>query len=187
MLQYLNALLFQATLLQWARQRSRYSDWLWTGRPGDRITKGAHIQGGREVTVHPDNTHLRLNISLLSKTALLPLMHTTWLCPQLTELTPAGIEPVTFRFVARHLNHCATAVPQRDKEERNILHTIKRWKGNWTGQILFLKQQLLDDQQEKRGYWKLKGEASTRWHSAENSRCKSLWTCHQTDCRMKMM
>jgi len=26
-------------------------------------------------------------------------------------ITPAGIEPATFRFVAQHLNHCATAVP----------------------------------------------------------------------------
>jgi len=26
-------------------------------------------------------------------------------------LTSAGIEPATFRFVAQHLNHCATAVP----------------------------------------------------------------------------
>jgi len=26
-------------------------------------------------------------------------------------MTPAGIEPVTFRFVAQHLNHCANAVP----------------------------------------------------------------------------
>ena len=26
-------------------------------------------------------------------------------------LTPAGIEPATFPFVAQHLNHCATAVP----------------------------------------------------------------------------
>ena len=26
-------------------------------------------------------------------------------------MTPAGIEPATFRFVAQHLNHCATAVP----------------------------------------------------------------------------
>ena len=26
-------------------------------------------------------------------------------------LTQAGIEPATFRFVAQHLNHCATAVP----------------------------------------------------------------------------
>ena len=25
-------------------------------------------------------------------------------------LTPAGIDPATFRFVAQHLNHCATAV-----------------------------------------------------------------------------
>ena len=25
-------------------------------------------------------------------------------------LTPAGIEPATYRFVAEHLNHCATAV-----------------------------------------------------------------------------
>jgi len=28
-------------------------------------------------------------------------------------LTPAGIEPATFRFVAQSLNHCATAVPLR--------------------------------------------------------------------------
>ena len=26
-------------------------------------------------------------------------------------MTPAGIEPATFRFVAQHLNHCATAIP----------------------------------------------------------------------------
>jgi len=27
-------------------------------------------------------------------------------------LTPAGIEPATFRFVVQHLNHSATAVPR---------------------------------------------------------------------------
>ena len=26
-------------------------------------------------------------------------------------MTGAGIEPATFRFVAQHINHCATAVP----------------------------------------------------------------------------
>jgi len=25
-------------------------------------------------------------------------------------MTPAGIEPAIFRFVSKHLNHCATAV-----------------------------------------------------------------------------
>jgi len=27
-------------------------------------------------------------------------------------MTPAGIEPATFRFVAQHLSHCAAAVPR---------------------------------------------------------------------------
>jgi hypothetical protein len=26
-------------------------------------------------------------------------------------MTPNGIEPATFRFIAQYLNHCATAVP----------------------------------------------------------------------------
>ena len=26
-------------------------------------------------------------------------------------MTPAGMEPATFRFVAQHFNYCATAVP----------------------------------------------------------------------------
>ena len=30
-------------------------------------------------------------------------------------MTPSGIEPATFRFVAQHLNHCPTAVPGINK------------------------------------------------------------------------
>jgi hypothetical protein len=73
------------------------------------------------------------------------------------------------------------------KEERNMLHTIKRRKANWIGHILrgicFLKhmiegklekriemtgrrgrsvKQLLDDLKEKRSYWKLKEETLDR-------------------------
>jgi hypothetical protein len=82
------------------------------------------------------------------------------------------------------------AVLHRVKEERNILHAIKRRKANWIGHILrrncLLKhaiegklegrtemtgrrgrrrKQLLDDLKEKRRYWKLKEKAldCTQW------------------------
>jgi hypothetical protein len=86
-------------------------------------------------------------------------------------------------------------VLHRVKEERNIVHTIKRRKANWIGHILrricFLKHvvggklegriemtgrrgrrrnQLLDDLKGKRRYWKLK-----------NSLWKRLRTCHKRD------
>ena len=34
--------------------------------------------------------------------------------------TPGGIEPATFRFVAQHLNHCATAVPLKDSRDFKV-------------------------------------------------------------------
>jgi hypothetical protein len=72
-------------------------------------------------------------------------------------------------------------VLHRVKDERNILHTVKRRKGNWIGHVLLTNchlkhviegkigrriglmgrrgrrhKQLLDDLNEKRGRWKLK-------------------------------
>ena len=35
------------------------------------------------------------------------------LCQWKIPVTPSGIKPATFRFVAQHLNHCATAVPMQ--------------------------------------------------------------------------
>jgi len=40
-----------------------------------------------------------------------------------TPLTPAGIEPATFRFVAQHLSHCATAV----RTDVLIVSAIMTW------------------------------------------------------------
>jgi hypothetical protein len=75
------------------------------------------------------------------------------------------------------------AVLHRVKEERNILHTIRRRKAKWIGHILRRKcllshiiegnivgtrrrgrrrKQLLDDLKEARRYWKLKEEAQDR-------------------------
>jgi len=31
-------------------------------------------------------------------------------------MTPAGIEPATFQFVAQYLNHCATAIPRAQSD-----------------------------------------------------------------------
>ena len=39
-------------------------------------------------------------------------------------LTTAGIEAATFRFVAQHLNHCATADYQKDKYKLTIKRII---------------------------------------------------------------
>jgi len=43
-------------------------------------------------------------------------------------LTLAGIEPATFRFVAQHLNHCATAVPSRSSVSYNSDNFLLEYK-----------------------------------------------------------
>jgi hypothetical protein len=85
-------------------------------------------------------------------------------------------------------------VLQRVKEERNIVHKIKRRKANWNGQILhrncLLKHviegkmegrgrrgrrrtQLLDYLKELRGFWNLKEEAleRTTWRNYFGRSC----------------
>jgi len=45
-------------------------------------------------------------------------------------MTPAGIEPATFRFVAQHLNRCATAVLFYNceiKSEDVCFHNQSQW------------------------------------------------------------
>jgi hypothetical protein len=89
------------------------------------------------------------------------------------------------------------AVLHRVKEERNILHTIRRRKANWIGHILRRncllshiiggkitgtrrrgkrRKQLLDDLK----ILKVEGGSSGS-HSSENSVWKRLWTCRETD------
>jgi len=40
-------------------------------------------------------------------------------------MTPSGIEPATFRFVAQHLNHCAIAVRYSTKQTTQNKETTR--------------------------------------------------------------
>jgi hypothetical protein len=103
------------------------------------------------------------------------------------------------------LCHCKLVL-RRVKEERNILHTIKRMKANWIGHILrrncLLKHVIEwkieegytwreDEEEDISSYWMtLRKREDTgnwkrthRWYSVWKSLWKRLPTCRATDCR----
>ena len=51
-------------------------------------------------------------------------------------MTPVGIETATFRFVAQHLNHCATAVPGFTSTSTYILSSIRHMHAAFIKHIL---------------------------------------------------
>ena len=50
-------------------------------------------------------------------------------------LIPGGFEPATFRFVAQHLNHCATAVPWGPRRFITALTSVRRMSLSWVSPI----------------------------------------------------
>ena len=93
-------------------------------------------------------------------------------------------------------------VLQRDKEERNLLHTVKGRKGNWIGHMFHTNCRLENIIQEKIKSARRRGRrrkqllhdlegnekileferSSTRSHCVENWLWKRLWTCRKRDC-----
>jgi hypothetical protein len=74
------------------------------------------------------------------------------------------------------------AVLQRVKEERNILHAIKRRKANLIGHVLrwnCLLKHCIEGKIEGTGR-----RGRCRFHSVASSLWKTLWTCRKTDCVM---
>ena len=98
-------------------------------------------------------------------------------------MTPAGIEPATFRFVAQHLNHFATAVPSSitvvsvngqcaavafsgttwSKEPLDELR-LEDFIKNWPAVDLFCRLQLKCDGTR----WRTGGEVETAAYENEN-------------------
>ena len=57
-------------------------------------------------------------------------------------LTPAGMEPASFRFVVQHLNHCATAVPHGFVDFLNIQcirHFCSNLRKIWRFQLIIMR------------------------------------------------
>jgi len=81
------------------------------------------------------------------------------LCQWKIPLTPAGIEPATFRFVAQHLNHCATAV-------RLLVHCIFLYG-------LFWRLCRIRKQEKKR----LKFNINIFWIVDADCKCKTFVFC----------
>ena len=83
-------------------------------------------------------------------------------------LTPAGIEPATFRFVAQHLNHCATAVPVYSRVLPDISLTGILKTHNLPVFVCefetFISRRNVRTEKEKAG---------------ENETFESIWTCMQ--------
>ena len=50
------------------------------------------------------------------------------LCQWKIPMTPPGIESATFRFVAQHINHCATAVPHIQRVPDKCIHILRKEK-----------------------------------------------------------
>ena len=60
-----------------------------------------------------------------------PIVRSEWFYVTEKPLTPAGVEPAIFRFVAQHLNHCATAVPFRKTYNLKWCYVTLRFLRAW--------------------------------------------------------
>ena len=86
-------------------RKLRFPDFMTMAQDGGKVVSLTH-----RPPLPPGNapgTNLRYRLSRPQGRSVIGRILRQWKIP----MTPAGIEPATFRFVAQYFNHCATSVP----------------------------------------------------------------------------
>ena len=105
----------QAWSGQEGSRKLRFPDFMTTAQDGGKVVSLTH-----RLSLPPGNapgTHFCKRLSRSQDHSAIGRILCQWKIPMI----PAGIEPVTFWFVAQHFNHCAIAVP----------HTLTLWRRNY--------------------------------------------------------